>query len=180
VRRQTLSERFERSSLGQLVITVGVVLLLLCEIGTNLPASAVQRAESDTTNRFVRVLGVEQEWGVFAPDPRSTSLQLRARITFEDGSTATWRLPHGGDLVENLRYYRWRKWLERARSDSYTDIWDPTARWIASLYEGRHSPVRQVELIRRFHENSLGEHQPPYQEFVYYTLQVRSASEDGG
>jgi hypothetical protein len=176
VRRQTLSERFERSSLGQLVITAGVVLFLLCEIGTNLPSSAIQRSESETTNRFVRVLGVEQEWGVFAPDPRPISLQLEARITFEDGSHATWHLPHGSDLGGNLRFYRWRKWLERARSDSYSDIWAPTARWIASQYADRPSPVRQVQLVRRFHDNVLDEDQPPYQSFVYCTLHLEPGS----
>jgi hypothetical protein len=171
--RQSLSERFERSSPGQLIITVGVVLFLLCEIGTNLPSSAIQRKESETTNRFARILGVEQEWGVFAPDPRPTSLRLEARVTFEDGTRTVWHVPEGSSIGENLRYYRWRKWLERARSDSYTAIWDPTARWIASLYEGRRSPVSRVQLVRRFHDNALGPDQPPYREHVYYTLDLR-------
>jgi hypothetical protein len=176
VQGQSVSERFERSSHGPLIITVGVVLFLLCEIGTNLPSSAIQRKESETTNRFARVLGVEQEWGVFAPDPRPTSLELEARITFEDGSRTTWHLPHGSPIGENLRYYRWRKWLERARSDSYSDIWAPTARWIASLYADRDSPVAQVQLVRRFHDNVLHGDQPPYQEFVYCTVQVDAGS----
>lgn len=169
---RTVSERVERSSTGQLVISACIVLFLLCEIGTNLPSSAVQRAEDATANRMIRIMGVEQEWGVFAPDPRPTSLQLEARITFVNGTTATWRLPEGSPLGENLRYYRWRKWLERARSDNYTDIWDPTARWIASLYDDRSSPVETVELIRRFHDNALTDRQPPYKEFVYYTLEL--------
>jgi hypothetical protein len=175
--RQSVSERFERSPVGQLVIVVGVVLFLLCEVGTNLPTSAVERKERATTERFVRILGAEQEWGVFAPDPRSTSLQLEARVTFEDGSRTTWHLPQGSSLGENLRYYRWRKWLERARSDGYTDIWAPTARWIASLYADRRSPVAEVQLVRRFHDNVIDGDQPPYQEYVYCTLRMRSASE---
>jgi hypothetical protein len=172
VEGRTVSERLERSSTGQLIISACIVLFVLCEIGTNLPSSAVQREEVATADRMVRILGVEQEWGVFAPDPRPTSLQLEARVTFVNGTTATWHLPEGSNVGENLRYYRWRKWLERARSDSYTDIWEPTARWIATLYDDRSSPVETVELVRRFHDNAIRDPQPPYKEFVYYTLEL--------
>jgi hypothetical protein len=167
-----LSERVERSPLGQLVISALIVLLLLAEIGTHLPESAVERSVSESSNQIIRVLGSEQAWGVFAPDPRPTSLQLYARVTFTDGTTAIWHLPRGSRVLGNLRYYRWRKWLERARSDSYSDIWDPTARWIATLYDDRAAPVARVELVRRFHDNVVDGPQPPWQEFVYYTLDV--------
>ena len=167
-----MSERIERSSIGQLVISALIVLLLLAELGTHLPGSAVERSVSESSNQIIRVLASEQAWGVFAPDPRPTSLQLYARITFEDGKTAIWHLPKGNRVVGNLRYYRWRKWLERARSDSYSDIWDPTARWIATLYDDGPSPVARVELVRRFHDNVVVGPQPPWQEFVYYTLDV--------
>lgn len=172
----SLSERFDRSAVGQVLVGALVVLVLLAEIGVHLPSSAVEREVSPTANRVIRLLAAEQAWGVFAPDPRGTSLQLEGRVTFADGSTATWHLPQGAALGENLRYYRWRKWLERVRSDDYEDIWDPTARWIASLYEGRRSPVARVELVRRFHENSILGPQPPWQEFVYYTLELGPVS----
>lgn len=168
---ETVSARFERSSLGQLVISAGIVLFLLVELGTNLPASAVQRSVDQTSNRTARWLGVEQQWGVFAPDPRSTSLDVEGRVTFADGSTATWELPEGPPVVANLRYYRWRKWLERIRSDGYPEIHEPTARWIASLYDDRPSPVVRVELIRSFRENALDDPQPPYQQFTYFTYE---------
>ena len=155
-----------------MAISALIVLVLLAEIGVHLPASAIEREVSPSANRVIRILAAEQAWGVFAPDPRGTSLELEGRVTFADGSTAVWRLPDGAAIGENLRYYRWRKWLERVRSDSYTDIWDPTARWIASLYDDRESPVVRVELVRRFHENSVKGPQPPWQEFTYYTLEL--------
>lgn len=172
MRSPTFSERVERSSTGQLIISAFVVLLLLCEIGTNLPPSAIQAKVLTNARRVNQILLVEQEWGVFAPDPRSASLKLEARVAFADGSNATWHLPDGSPIGSNLRYYRWRKWLERVRSDDYSDIWDTTARWIASLYEDRRSPVVKVQLVRRFHENSLSGEQPPYRSFVYYTLDL--------
>jgi hypothetical protein len=168
----TPSERFERSPIGQILISALIIVLIAVEIGTNLPDSSVAQSVSATSNQIVRVLGFEQAWGVFAPDPRPTSLKLEARVTFADGSHATWHMPHGDPVVSNLRYYRWRKWLERVRADDYKDIWEPTARWIATLYDDRASPVTQVQLIRSFHDNSILDPQPPFQSFVYYTLDL--------
>jgi hypothetical protein len=172
---RSLSEEVERSSVGQLVISALIVLTLLVEIGTNLPASAVERSVGPTSGQISFLLGNEQAWGVFAPDPRSTSLQFEGRITFADGSHATWHIPTGSSWGENLRLYRWRKWLERVRSDGYTEIWPPTARWIASLYAHHSSPVAQVQLVRRFHDNTVSDPQPPWKEFVYYTLDLPKA-----
>ena len=97
---RSLSEEVERSPLGQLVISALIVLILLVEIGTNLPASAVQRSVGPTSGQISFLLGNEQAWGVFAPDPRSTSLQLEGRVTFADGSHATWHLPTGSPWGE--------------------------------------------------------------------------------
>ena len=168
----TPSARFERSPIGQILISALVIVLIAVEIGTNLPDSSVARSVSATSNQIVRVLGFEQAWGVFAPDPRPTSLKLEARVTFADGSQATWHMPQGDKVVSNLRYYRWRKWLERVRADDYQYMWEPTARWIAEKYRDRASPVTEVQLIRRFHQNSILGPQPPWQSFVYYTLDL--------
>lgn len=168
-----LSERVERSSLGRLIISAGIVLFLLCEIATGIPTSAIKAKAGPTATRVVRVMGLEQNWGVFSPDPRSASIDMYAIVRFEDGSSARWDIPDGGPIVENLRYYRWRKWLERVRADDYANLWDPTARWIASLYDDRPSPVAEVELIRKFRENSVRGDQPPFEEFSYYTLDLQ-------
>lgn len=167
-----LSERFERSSLGQLVVSVVIVLVLLSEIGTHLPPSALSRAIGPAANQTVRVLASEQAWGVFAPNPRTTSLQMEGRVTFADGSTTVWTMPEGPKIGANLRFYRWRKWLERVRSDGHRDIWEPTARWIASLYDDERSAVVRVDLVRRFHDNTITGDPPPFQEFTYFTLDL--------
>ena len=152
-----------------------VVLIVLAEIGVHLPASSVEREVGPTANRVIRLLAAEQAWGVFAPDPRGTSLKIEGRVTFADGTTAVWHLPSGRIVGENLRYYRWRKWLERVRSDQYDDIWEPSARWIASQYADRDSPVERVELVRLFHDNSIPGPQPPYEEYTYFTLDLGPA-----
>ncbi len=174
-----LSERVERSSWGQLASGAVIVLLLLAQLGTHLPATALQREVDRSSNELIRLLASEQSWGVFAPDPRDSSIDLEARITFADGSSEVWQVPEGSPIGENLRYYRWRKWLERVRSDSYQDIWEPTARWIASEHDDGPSPVVRVELVRFFHENVVEGPQPPWQQFTYHTLELDPERQDG-
>ncbi len=165
-------ERFEQSALGRLVISAAVAALLLAEIATHLPASSFERAVIDPANHLLGLAGSEQTWVVFAPNPRSVSLDMEARVTFADGSTARWTLPDGPAFGANLRFYRWRKWLERVRADDESPLWDPTARWIASLYDDRPSPVTRVELIRRFHDDIVDGPQPPWQAFTFSTLEL--------
>jgi hypothetical protein len=170
----------ERSQAGRVVISVAVVVVLLAEVATHLPnESAVSQEVGSGANRLIRVIGTEQQWGVFAPDPRQTSLRVEGRVTFEDGSTAVWHLPEGPRLGANLRYYRWRKWLERVRDDNQSGLWEPTARWIASEFAGGPSPVAMVELVRLFHRNTVNGKQPDYDEFTYYTY-VPEADETSG
>lgn len=169
----SLSERVERSPVAQVLISIAIVLVLLAEVATHLPTgSAVHQSVGGEANYVIRLVATEQQWGVFAPDPRQTSLRIEGRVTFEDGSTAVWELPEGPRVGGNFRFYRWRKWLERVRSDDFQDLWDPTARWIASLYDDRGSPVAKVELVRMFHQNAITGPQPPYEEFTYYTFVV--------
>lgn len=167
-----LSERLERSRIGRTVIGVGVALLLLAEIGTHLPPSALERAVGEAAHRVIRVAAADQSWAVFAPNPRSTSLDLEAVVTLDDGTTRRWSLPDGPPIGANLRFYRWRKWLERVRADENQTLWDPTARWIASLFDDEPAAVVRVELIRRFHENVVEGEQPPWQRYTFYTLEL--------
>lgn len=171
--RPTLSERVERSPVAQIFISMAIVAVLLVEVGTHLPAgSAVHQSVGADARYLSRVVAAEQQWGVFAPDPRQTSVRIEGHVTFEDGSTAVWTLPEGPRLGPNLRFYRWRKWLERARSDDFRGLWDPTARWIASEYADRESPVAKVELVRFSHPNVVAGPQPESKDETYYTYVV--------
>lgn len=166
----SLGERFERSPAMQILIGVVIVAILLAQAAMHLPSrSALADEVGPSANYLVRLLGVEQQWGVFAPDPRSTSIKIEGRVTFADGSTAVWHLPQGARIGANLRYYRWRKWLERVRSDDFRILWEPTAAWIASEYDDGPSPVARVQLVRSSRDNALVGEQPPYEETVYFT-----------
>lgn len=167
-----VSQRIEESPWGRLAIGAVIVLFLAATVGTHLPSSSLAHSVGPRSNEIVRILGQEQAWGVFAPDPRSSSLDLEARVTFADGTGAVWSVPDGGHLIGHYRYYRWRKWVERVRSDDYASTWEPTARWVASQYADRESPVVRVELVRFFRENALLDPQPPYDEYTFFTLDL--------
>ena len=166
----SIGERIERTSAAQVLIAIVIVTLLLAGVVTHLPGdSAVEDELGSSASYLVRMAAVESQWGVFAPNPRSTSLKIEGRVTFDDGSTAVWHLPEGARIGGNFRYYRWRKWLERVRSDDFRGLWEPTCQWIASLYDDLDSPVASVQLVRLFHDNALVGEQPPIDEFVYHT-----------
>ncbi len=168
--RPSIGERFERSPGGQILTGIAIVAVLLAQLIMHLPGdSAVEDEVGDEANYMARLVGLEAQWGVFAPNPRNTSLKLEGRVSFEDGAVAVWRLPDGARIGANLRYYRWRKWLERVRSDDFRDLWEPTCQWITTLYDDHRSPVERVQLVRLFHDNRVLGPQPAYEEFVYHT-----------
>jgi hypothetical protein len=158
----------------QILISVCIVVLVLAQVATQWPMADPALRQHGL--RVQRLTTAEMQWGVFAPDPRSSSLKLQARVEFADGSTEEWWLPQGGVVVTNLRYYRWRKWLERVRSEDYRSLWRPTAEWIASLYEDRESPVTSVTLIRWSRTNQVRGPQPDYESTEYYTLDTTAGT----
>jgi hypothetical protein len=170
----TLPERLERTAPVRLLLSVVIVVLLLAQAASHVPTTApgLRDAVREPGLQVQRVTTAEMQWGVFAPDPRRSSLQLQARVEFADGAVEDWWLPQGGVVVTNLRYYRWRKWLERARGDNYRSLWRPTAEWIATLYDDRDSPVTSVTLIRWSRPNQVRGPQPDHEAEEYFTLEV--------
>ena len=71
---------------------------------------------------FLGATGLDQNWRVFAPDPRQTSLRLEARVRYANGSSAVWRPPTGDDLVGAYWDYRWAKWLENVTQDANREV----------------------------------------------------------
>lgn len=137
-------ERFERGRVGQTLITYLLLVVLAAMVVQNLPASVVRR-DLQTLDNGLHDVGVDQDWTVFAPDPRPVSIRVDARLTYPDGSTERWRIPHSGALVGAYRDYRWQKWQERVDGDEFKGLWEPTARWLVAsrTRNGRH-PVLVV------------------------------------
>jgi hypothetical protein len=163
-------ERFEGSPRGQALLSVFLVVVLAAIVVVNLPASKLRSTASDATEPVIDVLGLNQNWNVFAPDPRRESLGLEARISFADGTHASWRPYVGGNLVGHYRDYRWGKYMENVRLDQNRRLWPALADWVAR-HEAHGRAVRKVVLIRRWRElkpPGAGSNEGPQRVYVFY------------
>ena len=167
-----LSERFERSWLGRTVISVGIVLVLVAEIGIHLPSSALERAVSEPSNRSSGSRRRSSRGACSRPTRARPACGLEARVTLDDGSTH-WDAPGGPTdrrqpaLLPLAEVARARPVRRLPRSGI------PPRGGSRRSTTTRGRPVVRVELIRRFHENVVDGDQPPWQAFTFYTLDLR-------
>jgi hypothetical protein len=173
-----LQERLESKPAGRLLISAFLVVTLAAVCATNLPESRLRRDALGPAKPFLNATGLDQDWRVFAPDPRQTSLRLEARVRYEDGGVATWRPPAGGDLVGAYWDYRWRKWLENAIQDANRKVlWNPAASFVAREMARPGDAPTSVTLIRRWQDlrppGASGAAARAWKRYAFYSLDVR-------
>lgn len=145
--------RFEQSALGRVVLTAFMAVLVACVALWNLPPGRPRDELRPAVGRLLLPLGLDQDWALFAPDPRGFSVGFYARVALADGTEQTWSPPVEGVLLEPYRSYRWQKFDERVRADEYAGLWEPTARWVArQVARGSTAEVRTVTLVRTFRD----------------------------
>jgi hypothetical protein len=152
---------------------VVVIVVAVWTVGPNL-ANGPAKAELGTLWRPAVVLGFDQDWRVFSPNPVSQSLEVLALVDLDDGTQVEWHAPERNLLFGAYTEYRWQKWQERVRLDMRSDLWAPAATWIADQVrsDGRN-PVR-VRLVRRWREHlpltSQGINDGDWQSYVFFEL----------
>jgi hypothetical protein len=153
-------DRLEASENGRVVISALIMVVLICVVGTTLPLFGVSRALTRPAKPLLRATALDQDWGVFAPDPRPTLLHLDVTLRYRDGSTRRWTPPRGGALVGSLRDYRWRKWAETVVGRWNTSLAPLTGRYVART--SRPGAVEAIveRRVRRLH--GLGEPPGPW------------------
>jgi hypothetical protein len=167
-----VGERFETSALGRVVLTVLMAVLAAAVLIWNLPAGPARDAVRPAAAHVLNPIGLDQDWALFAPDPRVFSVGVYARVTYADGRERIRVPPHNGHLLAPYRTYRWQKYVERLRADDYSSLWEPTARWIA---RDAGPGVTKVVLVRTFRDAvTPGEHTKRAErgEFAFYTLDL--------
>lgn len=170
-----MQERLEASRGGRTAISVFVVITIVSVLIWNLPSSALRKEGIKLAGPYIRAAGLDQNWGVFSPDPRRHSLELVALVQYADGTEHTFSVPRGGRLVGSYWDYRWQKWAEWTSTDSHEPLWGPAAAWFArkARAEGGH-PVR-VTLVRRWRATlppGPGPSRGDWHEYAYYTYDV--------
>jgi hypothetical protein len=108
-----IQERFEASVAGQAFISAIVVMILLIGVVWSLPASTIQRSVAPPLRPAALALGLDQDWGVFAPGPPLAATTIEVHVLVEgDAARRTWRPPHGNPVYGQYSWYRWQKFKE--------------------------------------------------------------------
>lgn len=171
-----LQEQVESNGLGRAIISGIILFVLIVMLGANLPTSSPIKDQIERIVQPARnLVGLDQYWGVFAPDPRMESWGIRAEITYDDGAVGRWSTPQGDAFIGAYRFYRWNKYAEQIFLEDRRHIWPDLAIWLVRIHDrpDRH-PVRIV-LIRRWQAlNPPGSEvtHGAWQEKTFYILPV--------
>src|SRR5258708_40035259 len=86
-RLSMLQQRFEESLLGEAAISGLVMVILLIAVVWNMPDSDIKRRMSPTLNPIATGFGLDQNWGVFAPEPIRRLETVDVPVTMATGAT---------------------------------------------------------------------------------------------
>lgn len=176
-----LQDGIEGSRFGRAVISVFVVVTVASLVVWNLPDSELRRRALPPVEPYVNLTGLDQNWGVFAPDPRRETIAVFARAKYRSGREETLQFPSGDPVIGAYWDYRWRKFYEAASSPAHEGLWHAAAAWFARTAAEKGGTVSSVTLVRRastlLPPGPAPEHAEPREE-EYYTLTVE-APRDG-
>jgi hypothetical protein len=176
--------RIERSPFGRGVLSVLILITLVAIVAINLPNSDLRRLVMKPGRPYLNALGLDQAWGVFAPDPRRSSIDISAIVTYDDGRFAQWRLPRNGALFGSYTDYRWGKWEEFLIQPAVgSPLWLPAAEWAASQEARPGHAIKRVVLVERYRQlfpPGVTPSQGPTQRVVFYSLAHPGTAPRGG
>jgi hypothetical protein len=170
-----VQSRVESSGVGRVLISGFVIVTLIAIVGINLPASTLRSDVLKPGQPYLNALGLDQDWALFAPDPRRQAIGLRAVVRYDDGTSATWTIPNDDPVVGTYRDYRWRKWMENVIMDANQSLWRPAALWAAREEARPDKREFDVTLVRR-EANLLAPGttpiRGPWQEQAFFNLKL--------
>jgi hypothetical protein len=166
--------RFENSKAGRIILNTGLVVTLAAVLIAVLPASVLKDRLLPVAQPYLNVLGMGEDWGVFAPDPRTQVVYGGAIIRYTDGSESVWNFPVRPGVMA-YSDYRWQKFEEHVRLDAFKGLWKPFADYLAADEATPGKTPVQIGLVRKWADihppgapTSLG----PWSQYVYYVAPV--------
>jgi hypothetical protein len=141
-----VQERLESTDLGRAVLSALIVVTLVVIVVANLPPSALQRKLVRVSEPYIDAIGINQVWGVFAPEPLRQVVEIEATARYADGTSLVWKPPHGLPFPDSYRDIHWIRWLEVADKP---DFYEPTGRWLAEELTVDGRPPVEIALRRR-------------------------------
>lgn len=168
-----LQHRIEGSATGRAALSAFIAVTLLTLLVIQLPNSHVRQKTLRLAQPYANAVGLDQDWAVFAPDPRRVVIGVEARVTFADGSSRLWEPPRSNSVIGPYWDYRWMKYMEIVRQDVRRQLWPDLAAYVARHERGSRRPVR-VELTRRWYElfppGGQGPLRSPWKSYTFFTL----------
>jgi hypothetical protein len=134
-----------------IAMNVFIVFHLCAVFLWGLPDGAFRKKLTTPFAKYVRAVGLWHIWGMFAPGPLASIVDVRATVKYKDGSTAEWICPRMEELPvwQRTSKERYRKWRERIKAQEYMMIWDDAARWIARQKNTKpNNPPVEVKMTR--------------------------------
>jgi hypothetical protein len=174
-----VQQRLESSTAGRISISVFLVFTVFSLVVWNLPTSEIKRKSLKVVRPYITLTSLDQNWGVFSPDPRRISIDIVARVRYADGGGETLHIPRGNDVYGGYWDYRWWKWAEWIRQDAQDQLWKPAALWFARKAAASGRQPIEVVLVRRWYDllpPGPGPSRGPWQEHAFYTLKVTPPS----
>jgi hypothetical protein len=175
--------RIERSPFGRGVLSVLIVITLLAIVAINLPNSDLRTIAMRPGQPYLNALGLDQAWGVFAPDPRRAVIDVSAYVSYDDRKVAHWSIPRNGALLGSYTDYRWGKWEEFLIQPGVgSSLWRPAAEWAASREVRPGHSIKRVVLVERYRQLAPPGVKPsigPTRQKVFYTLSLQGAGRRG-
>ncbi len=108
----TIGQRFERSRVGELAISVLVVVVLAIGVVWSMPDAAIKRVLTPRLQPVATATGLEQDWRMYAPEPLQQVEYVEVCVTMADGVQRVWTNPHDNRVIGPFGWYRWQKLKE--------------------------------------------------------------------
>jgi hypothetical protein len=175
-------------------ISVFIAFNLMMIVTASLPdRSELGRLILRTFGSYLEVVGLEQPWSMFAPNPMSLNSYVEVEISFKDGSKEKWSFPRptimkGAEKI--LGGDRYRKFSqEYLMPEKNEDIWFDVSRYVTrQIYKleanGKKRMIERLQFYRYYSwvEDPTksfvlhGEKSPDYRkEGVFYFIPANKA-----
>jgi hypothetical protein len=130
------------------MVSALIVAVILIAVVSNMPASAVKQSLAPVLTPIAAATGLDQFWGMYAPDPPSRLENLEAHVTMADGGDRVWVLPTQYDrFVGVAASHRWRKLKESLVSEPA--IRPQFAHWVVHQLTGPAERANRVYILMR-------------------------------
>jgi hypothetical protein len=163
-----------RRSIHAVILRLFILLNLTSIFLYGMPSCPSVQFPRQKLRWYVRSVGLDQAWNMFAPNPADTDCEFFVRGTLRDQTSFEWKLPRYSrtDLLHEIVFERGRKFEERVRLDKNKAIWPSVANRIANRIALERGELAEISLVRRWVKVETPYGLKPLsapKEYVFYT-----------